>query len=145
MGSRSGIITEGHEHGNSPCDNKSPYYKNAELGGYILLIGVDQESNTTVHCCEELAGVPYHLQQDITEVYITGYNGEKILVRNRLHDWFKSPTDFNRFDKIYEDKGVMKKAVIGNSIIRLIDAGAMLEVSVGILEKDPLFLQTGME
>lgn len=140
IGAKSIELTTGHETGQSPCDVKSPYYKNAIWNGYIMLIGVDQESNTTVHCCEEIAGVPCHLQKEVADILITGYDGESILVRNRLHDWEKPPTDFNKFDDIFRDKNVMKLGAVGNSTIRLIKAKDMLDVAVDILRKNPLFL-----
>lgn len=133
-------LLKGHESGTSPCDRFSPYYKNALSGGYVMLIGVDQESNTTIHCCEEVAGVPYHLQKEVTETSIKGYNGEEILVRNRLHDWNKPPTDFNKFDGVFEKHGIMKTGKIGNSTIRLIDAKAMVELAVDMLTKNPYYL-----
>jgi len=140
IGAGRGELLEGHETGASPCDRFSPYYKNAMAGGYVMLIGVDQESNTTIHCCEEVAGVPYHLQKDITDIYIKGYNGEEILVKNRLHDWNKPPTDFNRLDAVFKERGIMKIGKIGNSIIRLINAKAMVELAVDILIKNPYYL-----
>jgi aminoglycoside 3-N-acetyltransferase len=133
-------LIEGHEKGRSPCDECSPYYKNALAGGYILLIGVDQECNTTVHCCEEIAGVPYHLQEDMAKIDLIGYSGECITVFNRLHNWHKPPTDFNKFDDILLSKHIAKISKIGNSTIRLINAGDMLDTCVGILKKHPKFL-----
>jgi len=37
----------------------TPYHKLVELGGKVLLLGVDQDRNTTLHTIESLAGVPY--------------------------------------------------------------------------------------
>jgi len=142
IGAGKNELLKGHENGASPCDRFSPYYKNAMAGGYVMLIGVDQESNTTIHCCEEVAGVPYHLQKDITDIVIKGYNGEEIVVRNRLHDWNKPPTDFNRFDAVFREHGIMKTGKIGNSTIRLINAKAMVELAVDMLVKNPYYLLT---
>lgn len=140
IGSRRDELLFEHETGKSPCDKKSPYFKNAMLDGYVMLIGVDQESNTTIHCCEEIAGVPYHLQRDITEINIVDYSGNKISMKNNLHDWYKPPTDFNKFDALYLFHGIMKKIKIGNSNIRLIKARDMIEFSVDILIREPFFL-----
>jgi aminoglycoside 3-N-acetyltransferase len=140
IGKRRDWIIEGHERSESPCDRNSPYYKNAMIGGYIMLIGVDQNSNTSIHSCEEIVAVPYHLQDRVTEVYITGYNGEKILVRNRLHNWNKPPTDFNKVDGLFLEKGIMKIFNIGNSTIRLIKAELMFEILIDLLTKDPFYL-----
>ena len=140
MGSRRDELLFGHETGGSPCDKRSPYFKNAMLDGYVMLIGVDQESNTTIHCCEEAADVPYHLQKDFTQINIVDYSGKEISMRNRLHDWYKPPTDFNKFDDLFLTHGIMKKVKIGNSDIRLMKAKDMLEFSVDLLLKDPFFL-----
>jgi len=140
IGMKTQKLIEGHEKGKSPCDECSPYYKNAMARGYILLIGVDQECNTTIHCCEEIAGVPYHLQEDVTKINIIGYSGECITILNRLHNWHKPPTDFNKFDEILLNKHIMKITKIGYSTIRLINAGDMLDTCVDILKKNPSFL-----
>ncbi len=140
IGSLKEELTGQHEKGSSPCDEYSPYYKNCIGGGYILLIGVDQESNTTIHCCEEIAGVPYHLQKTSTEVRFQGYENNEIVVRNYLHDWYKPATDFMYLEPFLEEKKVMRTARIGDSCIRLINAYGMLEETVKLLRKDPEFL-----
>lgn len=140
IGSKKYVITEGHEFSKTPCDNTSPYYKNANFGGFILFMGVAQESNTTIHTCEELAKVPYHLQKEITHMVITGFNGEKINVSNYLHDWEKPETDFNKLDELFKSKSIMKLGTVGNSIVRLVNAKDMLDFTVDLLQKDPLFL-----
>ncbi|HEY5563180.1 MAG TPA: AAC(3) family N-acetyltransferase [Clostridiaceae bacterium] len=105
-----------------------------------MLIGVDQNCNTTIHCCEEIANVPYHLQKYTTDIYVTDYKGEKVLVRNRLHDWGKHSKDFNKFDDLFLDHKIMKIGKIGNSTIRLLKAKDMLEFAVDRLIKEPSFL-----
>ncbi|HEX7714432.1 MAG TPA: AAC(3) family N-acetyltransferase, partial [Bacillota bacterium] len=140
LGSRKLAMTSGHEDSASPCDAKSPFFKNAVTGGYILLIGVDQESNTSVHSCEEIAEVPYHLQRDVSRIYITGYEEERILVVNRLHDWGKPPTNFNKLDELYKNLGMMTMGKIGSAEVRLIKSAAMFDFTIDLLKKDPLFL-----
>jgi aminoglycoside 3-N-acetyltransferase len=139
IGGRRDEIVASHENGNSPCDEHSPYYKNCIWGGYILLIGVDQESNTTIHCCEEIAKVPYHLQTSLTDIRVEGYDHNEVTVRNYLHDWNKPATDFMYLESFLESRGVMKKKKIGGSLIRLIDASGMLEETVKLLKHNPLF------
>ena len=140
IGSKKFELTKDHEFSSSPCDDKSPYYKNAIMGGFILFIGVAQESNTSIHMCEELAKVPYHLQKDTTNMIVTGYNGEKIVVSNRLHDWEKPETDFNKLDELYKTNAIMKLGNVGKAVVRLVNAANMLDFTVNLLKKDPLFL-----
>lgn len=133
-------LTKGHEKTCSPCDRESPYYKLAKLNGYILLLGVDQESNTFIHACEEEAGVPYHLQKDYTESKVIYYNGEHINVKNRLHEWNKKPTDFNKLDKLLYENKIMKLSKICDATARLIPAADMFDYTAQLLTKDPYFL-----
>ncbi len=90
--------------------------------------------------CEELAKVPYHLQKEITDMTLTGYNGEKITVSNRLHDWEKPETDFNKLDNLYRNKAIMKLGNVGKATVRLVNAAHMLDFTVDLLKKEPLFL-----
>lgn len=140
IGAQKFEITQGHEFSLSPCDDKSPYYKNAIMGGFILFIGVAQESNTSIHMCEELANVPYHLQKEFTNVTVTGYDGAKLIVSNRLHDWEKPETDFNKLDTLYKTNAVMKLGNVGKAAVRLVNAANMLDFTVNLLKKEPLFL-----
>ena len=140
IGSLCELLTSHHEKSQSPCDQASPYYKNALFGGYILLAGVDQESNTSIHSCEELAGVPYHLQSEITECSITDDKGSKLTVRNRLHNWEKPATDFNKLEKLWKRQGLIRTGKVGNSQIRLIQAKEMFEVTIELLTRQPNYL-----
>jgi aminoglycoside 3-N-acetyltransferase len=140
LGYQRDYLTYGHETSQSPCDEKSPYYKNSICNGYIMLIGVDQESNTSIHSCEEIAKVPYHLQKDVTASYITSYEGEKIWVSNRLHNWSKPATDFNKLDGLYREQSIMKIGKIGAAEIRLINAVGMFQFTIDLLKKNPFFL-----
>lgn len=133
-------ITKGHELSQSPCDENSPYYKNCIKNGQILFIGVAQESNTTIHMCEELAKVKYHLHKEITTSNVTDYEGKNILVSNFLHDWEKPETDFNKLDEPLSKNKVLKLGKLGDSTVRLIDAALMLEFTVSLLKRNPSFL-----
>ncbi len=134
------FLTSSHEQSKSPCDEESPFYKNALLGGYIMLAGVDQESNTSIHSCEEIAGVPYHLQKEIAKIDITDYNGKKITVTNRLHNWDKPQTNFNKLDELFKIKGIMRTFMIGKSQIRFIRANDMFQFTIELLNTNPEYL-----
>lgn len=137
----------GHEHGQSPCDGASPYAHLMQRGGKILLLGgVDHNSNTSMHCIEELARSPYHLQDEMTPGTVKMPNGETITVTNRLHRWqnrysqLNLERDFNRAAKPLIAEGVQRMVRIGNTESTLIDARGMREVLIPLLERDPLFL-----
>jgi hypothetical protein len=58
FGPRAREFTAGHHKAVSPYIG-SPYDLAASAGGYVLLLGVDQDRNTTLHCAEAAAQAPY--------------------------------------------------------------------------------------
>lgn len=139
--------TSGHELGHSPCDQASPYFRLMEQGGKILLLGgVDHDSNTSLHCIEEIAAVPYHLQDDVTNGSVRMPSGETVTVSNQLHLWQNRYSHLNllRNFNVVSDPliaaGYQASATIGETDSTLIDARGMREVLLRMLAKDPLFL-----
>jgi len=132
-------LAKGHEDSVTPCGPDSPYYRLAELGGYVLLIGVGQDSNTTIHTCEELAEVPYHLQTQPTDAVIIDYGGRRHIMRLVLHDW-GTPRQFDRLDDELLRRGIMQVGRVGNATLRLIRSVAMIEWLVDVLKKKPRYL-----
>lgn len=131
-----------HEHGRSPCDAHSPLARLITRGGLILLLGgVTSDSNTTFHCLEELAGVPYHLQREVTLGTVTTSDGRTVVVPNRLHRWGWE-RDFRRPDALLIRRGVLRRARVGAGVATLIDAAGLREVLLPILLRDPLHLLT---
>jgi aminoglycoside 3-N-acetyltransferase len=141
LGARADFYTEGHEHCQTPCGEGSPYVKLIDRGGYILLLGCTQQSNTSLHALEELAEVPYHLQDEWTDGIVIDVEGREIVVRNRLHLWGWE-RDFTKVDEPLREAGAMREEMVGNALCRLIDARAMREVLLPVLQKDPLWLLT---
>lgn len=116
-------------------------------GGKILLLGgVDHNSNTTLHCIEEIAGVPYHLQDAVTNGIVKLPGGEQRMVANRLHLWrnryshLNLPREFNNVAAPLTAAGAQIMARIGPTMSTLIDAAAMRDVLLPLLWRDPLFL-----
>ncbi len=132
-------FTTGHETGVSPCDEQSPYYRLIRAGGLILLLGVDQECNTTLHCCEEVAAVPYHLQAETTEGIVTDQIGARHIVTNQLHEW-RWERDFSQVDQWLAGIGALRIGKIGQATARLISAPRMADQVLMRLRSDPLSL-----
>ncbi len=147
LGANREVWTAGHHLGDSPCDSSSPYYRLMENGGKILLLGgVTHESNTSLHCLEEITSVPYHLQDEVTIGTVRISDGTVVEVLNRLHLWrnryhHKNLTrDFSVVNQPLLQAGAQRSAPIGESMSTLIDAGGMRDVLVPLLTSDPLFL-----
>lgn len=141
LGARADFYTQGHEKVTTPCGEGSAYVKLMDAGGYILLIGCDQQSNTSLHALEELADVPYHLQEEWTDCTVVDIEGREINVRNRLHLWGWE-RDFTKVDDPLREAGAMHEEIVGNAYCRLIDARAMRRIILPILQQNPLWLLT---
>ncbi|NMB26146.1 MAG: AAC(3) family N-acetyltransferase [Firmicutes bacterium] len=133
------FLLAGHADCVTPCGLHSPYYRLAEWGGHILLIGVGQGSNTTLHTCEELAEVPYHLQKQPTEAVIIDHMGNEHTKSMYLHDW-GTPRQFERIDNELISRGIMKIGQVGASTLRLIRSMDMIRWLVEVLQEEPRYL-----
>lgn len=139
-GPNPGWWASGHELGESPCDQHSPFSKVSAQGGLILLLGgVSNDSNTTLHHIEELAGVPYHLQPSKTQGAVYSPSEGLISVVNRLHQWGWE-RDFRRPDAQLLASGVMRAVRVGGGSALLIDALRLRDTLLPVLRQDPLYL-----
>lgn len=140
IGARAHQLLDDHIRSYTPCDEHSPYQKNAALGGKILFLGVDQKCNTTLHACEEIAAVPYHLQKEETKCLVIDAAGGRHEIINRLHSWEGPERNFPIIEQDLINLGVLKKTKTGPAIISLLDAARTIDYVVGRLRKDSSFL-----
>lgn len=110
----------------------TPYYKLARSGGKILLLGVDQDRNTTLHAAEAIAGAPY----------LTGVEGAYIDDGGRevtipVAAMAGPHRDFIGLDRLFRERGIMKIGRIGDAVCRLMDAGQMLDIAIEAMRRDP--------
>jgi aminoglycoside 3-N-acetyltransferase len=129
----------GHELVETPCDRRSPYFRLIDERGLILLLGATQSSNTTLHCLEELAAAPYHLQDDWTVGTVVDAGGRAHAVRNRLHLW-RWRRDFEKIDRPLSAAGALTLARVGLAETRLLPARALHDTLLPLLRADPLYL-----
>ena len=101
----------------------TPYTRLADRGGFICLLGVDQDRNTSLHSIEALLQLPY-----LSTVSRTFKNpsGKEV---TREYKFYPGPhRDFIGLDRLLLDSGAMKVQRIGNAQVRLIDSAQMFEV-----------------
>ncbi len=139
IGPSTDFLIKNHEDSMTPCGKGSPYYRLAESGGYILLVGVAHESDTTLHTVEELAEVPYHMQKEPSDATITDRDGNTFKRRLYLHDW-GTPRNFEKIDGDLEELGIEKKARVGDSTVRIVDSMRMIEWVLKKLREDIRYL-----
>lgn len=110
----------------------TPYMKIAQLGGYVCLLGVDQDRNTTLHSAEALLRLPYLKKTEPRQIETP--EGE----RHKSFAYFPGPhRDFIGLDHLFTEK--MKTAVIGQAVVRLIKSRDLIDIAVSEGLKNPAF------
>jgi aminoglycoside 3-N-acetyltransferase len=139
IGADAEAITYDHIDSITPCDESSPYGKLAHIqNGYIVLIGVNQNSNTTFHHAEEVVGVDYHLQKGLVEARIESEGA--ILIQHIFIHAYGIARNFNVMDAVFLERGIQHIGQIGNSEIRVIHAGGMVDLTTRALHADRTIL-----
>lgn len=112
----------------------TPYTRIAELDGYVCMLGVDQDRNTTLHTAEELARLPY--LKTTNAVTFATPEGEV----TKSWPFFPGPhRDFIGLDQLLLRSGAMQMGRIGNAVVRLMPARKLLEVAGQAAQDDPAF------
>lgn len=127
-----------HEKAPTAYGEGTPYHKLAFSGGKILLLGVDQDRNTTLHTAEALSHAPYLV--DIQATYIDDAGKE---VTIDIAAMAGPHRDFIGLDPLFREKGIVKVGRIGRAVCRLIEAGPMVETALEAMRKDPALMLCG--
>jgi len=110
----------------------TPYTRLAEAGGYVCLLGVDQDRNTTLHTAEELLRLPY-LKTTPEQTFDTPEGSV-----TRAWPFFPGPhRDFIGLDRLFRESGKMTVGRIGRAVVRLIKGRDLIALAVEALRRDP--------
>ena len=139
LGSDARRLLAGHEDCRTPCGAASPYVKLAKAGGKIIFFGVTLDANTTFHAAEELACVPYHLQQESTPCLIIDETGRELKRDCLLHYW-NHKRRFHELEEVLFGKGILKRGLVGPVHTLIVESAPMMEFTLGILKRDPWYL-----
>ncbi|MBT9138542.1 MAG: SPBc2 prophage-derived aminoglycoside N(3')-acetyltransferase-like protein YokD [Syntrophomonadaceae bacterium] len=130
IGGKAEIICKDHWKAGTAHGKNTPYTRMAEMGGYVVLLGVDQDRSTTLHTPEVLAKLPY--LKTIKRKFETP-EGEK----EKSWDFFPGPhRDFIGMDKLLKGSGKLKVFKIGNSVVRIIKGQDLIDIAGGLLKKN---------
>ncbi len=113
-----------------PHGLNSPVGRVYELDGQVLLLGVDHGSNTTIHLCENLAGVRYWRDKYITVLK----DGQPTRFDYREID--HCCQNFALVDGWLDEKQNQRHGRIGNAEVRLMRSRDIVNVVTSHLEKD---------
>jgi len=118
-------------------------YRTAQLGGKVVLIGVDHKVDSTIHIVEELADVPYlgvkHENSGCPLDEFLGLDDEtqKELIRSHR---VGPKRDFAALEKPLVAAGVQKRGRLGDAWVRVVTQVDVLRVGLEVLREDPAFL-----
>lgn len=102
----------------------SPVGRVYELGGDVLLLGIDHTSNTTIHLAEHLAGVRYRRPKHLTVLQ------DGVPSRFEYGEIDHCCERFALVDGWLDEAGLQRRGVVGRGQARLAPAQALVDVVV---------------
>lgn len=139
LGARADELLANHHNALGPCGEHTPFMRLADdPRGFVLLLGVNHESNTTLHGVEELAQVEYVLYPKLCRIPILTPGG-LIESQTRVHMPFLR-RHLGALESAYIDQRAQTVTHIGDSYVRLTHVATMRDVTLAALRQDPLLL-----
>jgi len=115
-----------------PHGPDSPPGRVHELGGHVLLLGVEHSESTMLHVAECIANVPYSVQHPCV-VEIDG-TVQRVMIAETDH----CCVGFRRMDGWLRARGLQREGKVGHARARLVAARDIISVAVEHLRRDPL-------
>lgn len=128
----------GEENAPSPGTPGFAWDRLADVGAKILLIGVGNDKNTFIHSVEEVADVPDRLQREPYEVTIIDRDGVEHRHPYVGHYCSRSSDvsrQFPNFEKPLVELGAQKFGMLGDAVVRVVDARMCKEIILRILSR----------
>lgn len=134
IGERAEEICRDHWKAETAHAEGTPYMRIADMGGYVCLLGVDQDRNTTLHAVEAMLKLPYLKTTD--ERTFSTPEGE--VTRSWPH--FPGPhRDFIGLDRLLRERGIAKVGRIGSAVVRIMKGREMIDALLEVGGQDPAF------
>ena len=139
LGARAGEMLDNHQNAPGPSGEATPFMRLMDDDrGFILLLGVNHESNTALHGVEERACVEYVLYPKWCRIPIRTPQGV-VEARTRVHLPYLGRR-LGALETQYIDGHAQTVTHIGDSVVRLIHGATMREITLSALEQDPFLL-----
>ena len=110
----------------------SPIGKLYELDGYVLLIGVGYDKNTSLHLADVRADYPG--KHDCLEYSAIMENGERVWKGYRT--LFVDGEDFDQIGAAFEKECSVQKVALGNGIITLMKQRELVDFAANWIERN---------
>jgi aminoglycoside 3-N-acetyltransferase len=136
IGPNAAYFTQDHFGELTPYTTKSPFYRVAEKGGKILMIGVTLDNaGTNLHTLEDaIKDFKYPIYfPELFHVDVKFPDGTIKSMQTKVHDpvWSKK-RHCDDLIPLFEEHGVLQHVQIGNAKTLLLDAKKMLETMISL-------------
>jgi aminoglycoside 3-N-acetyltransferase len=132
IGGQARWLVDGHVDAVTAHGEGTPYHKLAEIGGKVILLGVDQDRSTFLHTAEAVARLPYLRPQE------GSYRDAAGRVVQKTWQLFPGPhRSFIGLQAWLEDKGLTCKTAIGSCVAQAMDCRALLDALLLRLRSEP--------
>ena len=138
IGPRSEELLRDHLRSRGPCGPESPWGKIAATEGRIVLLGVGQSSNTTLHVVEETTA-PYIFLDEMLTGTVVDRSGREHTYRVQAYTTDRART-FDAVDAPLLERGIIKMAPVGQATVRIIDSPEMVKFCAEAVRRNPNWL-----
>ena len=128
----------GDQNGEGPCGENSPFARAARAGGKIILIGVTNSCNTTLHCVEEAAAPYIFCGEEFDATAIDAAGRERTVTVKGYTTG--QPRDFAAIEPRLLESGIMTMHTLGQAELRVIDGRRLLLEVTEWVRREPYLL-----
>ena len=138
VGPQAEYLTRDHHRDKYSFGKLSPYYRLCELGGKIIMLGVDLTHMTAARVIEDIIDdfpVPVHMPDPaVVEVIMPDGKRQSVtcLVQNPETSLIR---DNNKVEPYFVEYGILKDIEIGDGRVMVIDAGRLLPTMQALLDR----------
>jgi aminoglycoside 3-N-acetyltransferase len=138
IGAKAKFLTSNHCMSN-PVSEETVLRRIYKDGGKVLLLGVGQTSNTSLHMAEAMSGVCYTaLPYDPswgTSAYRIGSSGDVEYIPQEEFPGCSS--HFYIMEGLFKMNGMIQYGTVGNAVCQLMDAKKMIDMTVAMIKEKP--------
>lgn len=136
IGAKAEELIRDHDLCETNCGVGSPYLKLREMGGKIILLGVDMNRNTTLHAIEDIMDSVYLVNRTVpAPKYMEDYEHKTMVMKKFCpghRNFLGFTADLRKADALIE-------VCIGNAMVKIIDVRKMFALGEEMLTRDPLY------
>ena len=136
IGAKAEELIRDHDLCETNCGIGSPYLKLREMGGKIILLGVDMNRITTLHAIEDIMDSVYLVNRTVpAPKYMEDYEHKTMVMKKFCpghRNFLGFTADLRKADALIE-------VCIGNAMVKIIDVRKMFALGEEMLTRDPLY------